>query len=137
MFSADLYKSEILGVRRLVAKEQPSLGKLLGDINKYLLGVGKKVEGEGDGSAWIDPKMPEDILPKLDKFLREAERVLTRSAASSFFEELMELYFSILSFTRIAELYDAHYTTYAEKQQKEVYLRLYNCLLYTSPSPRD
>ena len=28
--------------------------------------------------------MPEDILPKLDKFLREAERVLTRSAASSF-----------------------------------------------------
>lgn len=126
MFSADLYKSEILGVRRLVAKEQPSLGKLLGDINKYLLGVGKKVEGEGDGSAWIDPKMPEDIIPKLDKFLREAERVLTRSAASSFFEELMELYFSILSFTRIAELYDAHYTTYAEKQQKEVYLRLYN-----------
>ncbi len=70
--------------------------------------------------------MPEDILPKLDKFLREAERVLTRSAASSFFEELMELYFSILSFTRIAELYDAHYTTYAEKQQKEVYVRLYN-----------
>ena len=38
----------------------------------------------------------------------------------------MELYFSILSFTRIAELYDAHYTTYAEKQQKECTLRLYN-----------
>lgn len=126
MFSADLYKSEILGLRRLVAKDQPSLGKLLGDLNKYLLSIGKKVEKEGDGSAWIDPQLPKEILPKLEKFLRETERVLSRGAALLYFDELIEAYFNALAFIRIAELYDERYTTYAEKEQKEVYLRLYN-----------
>ncbi len=126
MFSADLYKSEILGLRRLVAKDQPSLGKLLGDINKYLLGLGKKVEKEGDGSAWIDPQLPKEILPKLEKFLRETERVLSRGAGLLYFDALIDVYFRALAFTRIAELYDERYTTYAEKEHKEVYLRLYN-----------
>ncbi|MFT5377532.1 MAG: DNA excision repair protein ERCC-2 [Candidatus Latescibacterota bacterium] len=126
MFSAELYKSETLGLKRLVSKDHPTLGKILADINSYLLRTGKKVDKEGDGEAWITPKAPEDLLPILAKFLKEAEKILARGAALLYWDELIEYYFTVVTFARIAELFDEHYTTYAEKQNKEVRLRLYN-----------
>ncbi len=126
MFSAELYKSEILGLKRLVNKDQPALGKSLGAINRYFLKLGKKVEKEGDGKTWVDPKLPVGLLPLLDKFLKEAEKILARGGALLYADELIEFYFAALGFTRIAELFDDYYTTYAEKSNKEVRLRLYN-----------
>ena len=127
MFSAELYKSEIAGLKRLVGKSQPGLNKKLDALNKYFTKLGKKVEKEGDGESWISPELSTDLMALVHNFLREAEKVLPQSGALLYWDELIEFYFQALGFERISELFDEHYTTYAEKQGKEVHFKLY-CL---------
>ena len=127
MFSAALYKSEILGLKRQVGKTHPDLGKKLDTLNRHFVKLGKKVEKEGDGSAWIDPKLSTDLVALVHNALKAAEKVLAQGSALPFWDHLIEFYFRALGFERIAELFDEHYTTYAEKENKEVYFRLF-CL---------
>ena len=44
-----------------------------------------------------------------------------------FWDELIECYFRVLGFERIGELFDEHYTTYTEKQGRDIRFRLF-CL---------
>ena len=128
MFSAELYKSEIRGLKRLSGKTHPELTKRLDALNKHFSQLGKKIEQEGDGESWINPQLSTDLLALVHNFLREAEKVLAQGSANVlFWDELVECYFSALGFERIGELYDEYYTTYAEKQGKEVRFKLF-CL---------
>ena len=127
MFSAVLYKSQIAGLKRLVGKSQPDFNKKLDALNKYFTKLGKKVEKEGDGESWINPQLSTDLMALVHNFLREAEKILPQGSALLYFDELREFYLQALGFERISELFDEHYTTYAEKKGKEVYFRLY-CL---------
>ena len=68
-------------------------------------------------------------------FLRETEKVLPQGGALLYWDELIEFYFQALGFERISELFDEHYTTYAEKQGKEVHFKLY--CLYPSKNIRS
>ncbi len=123
MFSAELYKTQVQSLRRVVAKDHAKLGKRLDEIDKYFKKMRKQCDG--DDQAWIDQNLPRDLLSPLEKFTREAEDVLKRNQPSPYFEDLVELYFDVLGFLRIAELYDDHYTTYAEKIGKDVRLKLF------------
>ena len=78
MFSATLYKSEILGLKRQVGKTHPDLGKKLDALNRYFVKLGKKVEKEGDGSSWIDPKLSTDLIALVHNALKAAEKVLAQ-----------------------------------------------------------
>ena len=128
MFSADLYKSAIHDLRRSASKTHPELAKKLGALNKHFVQLGKKVEKEGDGESWINQQLSTDLLALIHNFLREAEKVMAQGGTGIlFWDELVEFYFSALGFERIGELYDEHYTAYAEKQGKEVRFRLF-CL---------
>lgn len=127
MFSADLCKSEIAGLKRLVGKTHPDLGKPLNALNRYLAQLGKKVEQEGRGENWVSPQRPTDLLALVHKVLRAAEKVLEQGAALPFWDELVECYFRALGFERIGELFDEHYTTYTEKQGQDIRFRLF-CL---------
>ena len=127
MFSAELYKSEIDGLKRLVGKSQPGLNKKIDALNKYFTKLGKKVEKEGYGESWIIPELSTDLMALVHNFLRETEKVLPQGGALLYWDELIEFYFQALGFERISELFDEHYTTYAEKQGKEVHFKLY-CL---------
>lgn len=123
MFSAELYKTQVQGLRRAVAKDHPKLGKRLDEVNKYFNKVRKLCDGEDE--AWIDQELPRELLSPLEKLTREAEDVLKRNLPSPYFQDLIEFYFEVLGFLRIAELFDAHYTTYAEKIGKDVRLKLF------------
>ena len=128
MFSAELYKSEIRGLKRLSRKNHPELTKRLDALNKHFGQLGKKIEQEGDGESWINPQLSTNLLALVHNFLREAEKVLAQGSANVlFWDELVECYFSALGFERVGELYDDYYTTYAEKQGKEVRFKLF-CL---------
>jgi len=127
MFSADLFKTAVLAVKRAVGKAHPGLAEKLQAISRYLLDLGKRCEKYDEGEYWVDPELPEDLLPLLEKSLVEAEKVLVRGVSSPLREELIEFYFQVVAFLRIAELFDDHYTTYVEKAGREVHLRLF-CL---------
>ena len=127
MFSADLCQSEIAGLKRLVGKTHPDLGKTLNALNRYFAQLGKKVEQEGTGENWVSPQLPTALLALIHKVLRAAEKVLEQGAALPFWDELVECYFRALGFERIGELFDEHYTTYTEKQGQDIRCRLF-CL---------
>ena len=125
MFSADLYKSEVLAIKRAVNKNHPKLGKKLQAINSHLLKLGRRCEKNGDEEYWVDPELPGELIPLLEQFLDEAEKVLVRNLPYPYWDELIDFYFQVFGFLRIAELFDEHYTTYVEKSGKEVRPRLF------------
>ena len=70
---------------------------------------------------------PEDLFPLLRGFLRITERWLSRNLKTPFREELLDLYFAISGFIRVAEQYDDCYVSCYEKIKKDLRLKLF-CL---------
>ena len=144
MFSAELDSGEIQAVKRAV-REVPALSKALGKLNTALQHLDgsatERDEFQFDVAATTtrksraaDPKnniqthaeLPAGLLPLLEQCLKEAERWLVKNQPSEFRGELLDFYFRLSSFRRVAELYDEHYATLVESAGT-VRLRLY-CL---------
>ncbi len=123
MFSAEIYKQPCLDVRRSIHKELPHIYKSLGKINSWMIKARKKCEESGP--ARHEKEAPEDLFPLLRGFLRITERWLSRNIKTPFREELLDLFFTISGFLRMAEHYDDSYVTCFEKIKKDVKLKLF------------
>ncbi|HMM22308.1 MAG TPA: ATP-dependent DNA helicase [Selenomonadales bacterium] len=124
MFSATLTKAPLLELRRAVRQERPRLAKALGALNTCLAGLRKRCEENPDGLV-VQNELPEDILPHLWKFVKEADAWLALNQPAAFGERLLELYFAVAAFLRIADCYDECYRTYMEKTGRDVLLKLF------------
>lgn len=125
MFSAEIYKQPLLDVRRSIRRDLPQIFKGLGKINSWMVKARKKC-GES-GSEWHEKKAPENLLPLVRGFLRTAERWLSRNIQTPFRDELLELYFALSGFIRVAEHYDDSYVTCYGEIKKDFKLKLF-CL---------
>jgi DNA excision repair protein ERCC-2 len=123
MFSAVIHKQPLLDVRRALRHDQPHIYTSLGKINSWMVKARKKCDASGPTHHENDP--PEDLYPLLRSFLRSAERWLSRNLKTSFREELLDLFFAISGFIRVAEQYDDSYVTCFEKIKKDVKLKLF------------
>jgi len=123
MFSAEIYKQPCLDVRRSIHKELPHIYKGLGKINSWMIKARKKCEESGP--ACHEKTAPEDLFPLLRSFLKTTERWLSRNVKTPFREELLDLFFTISGFIRVAEHYDDSYVTCFEKIKKDVRLKLF------------
>ena len=89
-----------LDVRRAVKHELPHVYKSLGRINSWLVKARKKSqENEGPCS---EKTPPTELYPLLRAFLNHTERWLSLNRKTSFREQLLELYFTVNSFSRVA-----------------------------------
>ena len=125
MFSAEIYKQPLLDLRRSIRKELPQVYKRLGKINSWMIKARKKCEQFGP--AHHQKEAPEDLFPLLHGFLKTTERWLGRNLKTAFREQLLDLFFAISGFIRVAEQYDDSYVTCYEKIKKDVKLKLF-CL---------
>ena len=123
MFSAEILKQQILDLRRQLKNELPPVFKSLGRINAWLVKARKKCEASGIPLAEKNP--PEELIPLLRGFLFISERWLSRNIKTAFRESLLELYFTISGFIRVADQYDESYTTCYEKISKDLKLKLF------------
>ena len=123
MFSAEIFKQPVLDVRRAIRNDLPRAYKILGKINSWLIKERKKCEEHGSGRHAKQP--PDELLPLLTGFLGIAERWLSNNIKSSFREELLDLYFKVSGFMRVAEKYDESYATCYEKLKKDLKLKLF------------
>jgi DNA excision repair protein ERCC-2 len=125
MFSAEIHKQPLLDARRAIRKDLPQIFKSLGKINSWMIRARKKCE---DGAtAHHEKAPPENLFPLLRGFLRISERWLSRNLKTPFREELLDLYFAMSGFIRVAEQYDDCYVTCYEKIKNDVRLKLF-CL---------
>ena len=123
MFSAEIFKQPVLDIRRQLKNELPHIFKTLGRINAWLIKARKKC---GESSNLLAEKSPPDeLIPLLRGFLFIAERWLARNIKTAFRECLLDLYFTISGFIRVADQYDDCYTTCYERIGKDLKLKLF------------
>jgi len=123
MFSAEIFKQPVLDIRRQLKNELPHIFKSLGRINAWLVKARKKCAESGNQLAEKDP--PDELIPLLKSFLFIAERWLAQNIKTAFRESLLDLYFAVSGFIRVADQYDECYTTCYEKMSKDLKLKLF------------
>ena len=123
MFSAELFKQPILDVRRSIKNELPRVYKSLGAINSWLAKARKKCEESALSRAEKEP--PQDLFPILRQFSQITENWLSLNVKTAYRETLLELFFSISGFLKVADQYDNSYVTCYEKIGKNLKVKLF------------
>jgi DNA excision repair protein ERCC-2 len=123
MFSAEIFKQPLLDVRRAVRRDLPQVYKSLGKINSWMVKA-RKICEESD-PARHEKEPPDSLFPSLRRFLLITERWLGRNIKVGYREELLDLYFQISGFMRVAEQFDESYVTCFEKIKKDLKLKLF------------
>ncbi|WP_027624308.1 ATP-dependent DNA helicase [Clostridium lundense] len=124
MFSAELKKEDFLQGKKLTKDSSPKLYKILNKLNSYMLDMSKNCNEEG---FYMQKEEPLDIYSFLRNFIKEGEEWLKGNEKGEGYEELLQLYFDVLAFLRISELYSESYVTYVQKQGKDAIIKLF-CL---------
>lgn len=126
MFSAELYKSSFLQVKKIMEMKGRKIYKILGKLNTLMLDLKKQCEEEGR-DVTVKTDEPGDLYPLLREFVKEADLWLSGNHDADGFDELLELYFNVLIFIKISEFYDERYVTYFEMTKNDVKIKLF-CL---------
>ena len=108
MYSAQLYKEDLLEVRRLVRAEDPALARRLEETNRLFLALKRECE-----TCRILENVSHIAL-KLMNVLAEMERFLEEPSDESVREQVLDLYFQIRSFVNIHDILDENYVIYSE-----------------------
>lgn len=118
MYSASITKSALRTLKKKVSKSEV---KPLKNAVKSLMKAWDLLD---DGSPFprvIAP--PKTWIQRLETFLLHAQAEMKRLQAS-LDDEVMDVYFKLLRFSRMTELYDSHYAYILTSEQEEVTLTL-------------
>ncbi len=120
MYTATIYKDEVLGVRKLFAGVHKELAASLGRCNRMLLSYMRMQE---------DVVIHENIDPFLNELAKSRgyiEELLDDERGDLLTPEVMEFYFRIRHFTNIGQLLNEDYVIYSSMTDRDRFmLRLY------------
>ena len=108
MYSAAIYKEDILSIRRLVKAEAPKLAKRLDECSKQLLELKKECE------TYQIQESVSHIALKLMNVTGEMEKYLEECEAGEKREQVLEFYFQVRDFLNIYDVLDENYVIYTE-----------------------
>ncbi|MBN1223905.1 MAG: DEAD/DEAH box helicase family protein, partial [Candidatus Aminicenantes bacterium] len=123
MFSAALDKSSFLRLRRKFKNKHSAIFKSAGKINTEFLKYRKKCDFEND--FFFEKSRPEELLSPLIGFINTMERWLATNPGLSLSDPILDLYYDILHFLRMADLFDSHYTTYYQMRGNDFIIKLF------------
>jgi DNA excision repair protein ERCC-2 len=123
MFSAEIRKQAFLDVRRQVKKALPDVYHALGKVNTKLLRFMQA--NENKEGAFAEKELPQDLWVALSDFIKTCEKWLALNRDAFFRETLLELYFGVTRFLKVAELFDASYAVCCERFAKDFRVRLF------------
>ncbi len=108
MYSAQLYKEDLLDMKRLVRTEDPVLARRLDEVNRLFLALKRECEN------YEILESVSHIALKLMNVLSEMERFLEETREEDLRERVLDLYFQIRSFVNIHDIMDENYIIYCE-----------------------
>ena len=111
MYSASLYKEDLLEVKRAVRIDSPVLASKLESVNKLFLALKRECED------YTILDSVSHIALKLMNLLSEMENFLERLPDDDKREQVMALYFQIRSFVNIHDIMDENYVVYCELEK--------------------
>jgi DNA excision repair protein ERCC-2 len=125
MFSAELRKQPLLDLRRALREDHRPLFRALGRINTWMVTARRDCLAAGGAAASQD--VPDALLPPLRHLHQAAEKWLVKNKPSPWREDLLQCYFDVGAFLRVAERFDASYTTCTYSDGKDLRVKLF-CL---------
>ena len=117
MYSASISKKEILEMSRLIKQDLPAVYKALRSISRVLASIEKKTAADrieaGGTSYYVSSDFPESLTDPVTCFIDETEHwMLTRGdEEEDYTDGLITLFFDLLHFKNISELYSPEYRT--------------------------
>ncbi len=124
MYSANLYKKEILNLKNITKGKLQSIYKSLGKINSIMVKMKKQCE-DAKNNVVIEKNPPKEILAPLKKFIKEAEIYFATGEESEINENILDLYFKVNAFIRTYEYFDEKYITYLEKDYDDINVKMF------------
>ena len=126
MFSAEIEKSQFLGLARQFKGRVPELTRCANSVNRAFLAM-CKMEMEFESQDFlVQTLLPSIMLKALKKFCIEIENTLRQQVDEEWPDELLNIYFRSLRFIRTAEEYDDDYVTLLSRsKKKQITLKLY------------
>jgi Rad3-related DNA helicases len=126
MFSAQIHKSAFLEAKKLMKTKLPKVAKILNKINSYMIDLRKQCQDEG---YMISTTELNELYRLLNSFISESEEWILKNQNNGIegFDQLLELYFDSITFTRMADFYDERYVTFIETKSGDVRVKLF-CL---------
>ena len=112
MYSAEIKKDKFYNAKKQLGKVEKSdkaVSKALEGINKMFLEVRKRCDEKG---IFVHQDEVSDVYEQLKKRAPVIEKWLTENHLSDAFDQILDLYFDILGYMRISELYDGGYVFY-------------------------
>lgn len=111
MYSASLYKEDVLNMKKLVKAEDPGLAKRLEECNKQLLMLKRECENYQvlDGVSHIAVKLM-NIMSGIEEYLEIVQNEEKR-------EQVLDFYFQVRDFLNIHDILDENYVIYTEMER--------------------
>lgn len=121
MYSASIFKSEFLNLRKLIKNDDYSLYKKLDKVNKIMIEIRKYNE---ENNFYILETIPNELIRALS-IVFEAMTLYLLKETINFKENVLDLYFKINNFLKIYDVFDENYICYSEKDGSELKLNLF------------
>ena len=114
MYSASLYKEDVLEVKKIVKGKDKKLTRSLESMNKALLELKRECENyQILDSVSVLALKAMNLLTEMERYLEE-QREQGRQDETE--EEILQLFFALRSFLNIHDLLDKNYVIYSEMQ---------------------
>jgi len=111
MYSAAIYKEDILRIKRLVRNEDAKLARRLEESNKLLLTLKRECE------TYLIQNSASHAALKLMNVMAEMERFLEECQNQDVRQEVLNFYFDVRMFINIHERVDENYVIYTELEK--------------------
>ena len=123
MFSAEITKEPFLKYKRLFKEEFPSISKAFNSCNNAMNKIKRAYISDED--FYYQKEEITDIYSPINRLIKELEQWLINEKNHELYEEVLELYFELLRFIKIADFYDERYVSYIEEMDKYMLLKLF------------
>lgn len=124
MFSSTLFKKQFFQIKKEFKGKNKAFDKVLNGINKYFLELRHQCGEEG---YFVTGELQEVLIERIHTYTAVCEKMLKENNELGENSDFLMLYFEVLNFTLIADLYDERYVTFVESSRGDVMIKLF-CL---------
>lgn len=123
MYSAEIHKSQFLKYRKILKESHPKLSKAFLRCNNMINKL--KREYLKEESFYYQKDEIDSIYPPIKRLLKELEEWLIKNKKEQYYDELLDIYFDLIRFINISELYSSRYVTYVQKADENIVVKLF------------
>jgi DNA excision repair protein ERCC-2 len=118
MFSASINKDAFLQLKREFKGINKPVCDAAGKVNSWFISLKKE---QANKNEFVIEELDESLVDSLRQFIETAEPLLKSGTHPS----LLDSYFTVQSFLKVAELLDDHFVIYGEKNRNDLFLKLF------------